>query len=125
MYHDNKILDYIENWRHTEEWTNLNVALDHGDLLYSCELMASTGVITASTPVERAILRVAKLFRKMDDHEQQKYVEKLYSECFISSCNDCNSVQFLDCGNEEIYPEVKTECWCCKSKNIETGRGVK
>lgn len=112
--------DYLGQWRDEENWTDLNVALDNGDTVYAAHLMVSAGVIDDKTEIERMVLEVAQEFRRLSHDEQMKHIDETFKGCFVASCNVCNANSFVDCGNETLYPELRTECWECGSKNIET-----
>jgi len=115
-----RVHNYLEQWKCEEGWTDLNVALDRGDTLYAAAIMASSGAIDQGTKIEKLVLEVAREFETLSDTDKQNHIDDTFKDCFISSCKDCNAVQFLDCGNEKLYPEVKENCWECGSKNIET-----
>lgn len=128
-------VEYMKNWIDSENWSDLNVCLNHqGDDLYAAELLVSSGAIDSKTQKqygelgnyenELVIETLAKQFRKMSRKKQSKHIENTFKTCFIASCEDCNHVSFVDDGNEDLYPELKTECWECKSKNIKTRRGL-
>ena len=132
--------EYMEQWIDSENWSDLQVALQHeGDTMYAAELLVSSGAISSKRikqygaesyadtayESERVIEELARRFRKGTQKQRRNHVNRTFKDCFIASCNDCNHVSFLADGNEELYPEVKTECWECGSKNIETKRGLK
>lgn len=110
---------YCENWRHDEEWTDLNVALDQGDTVYSAYLLCSAGVFDETVEIEAKCIAAASEYSKLSHKEKMAHLDSTFGECFISSCEDCNHVSFLDCGNENLYPEVKETCWNCGSSHIE------
>lgn len=131
-------MKYMEMWRHQEEWTDINAALDNGDDLYAAYLLCNSGAIDSNNikkngaeffketahETELIIEELNRRYNKLSSKKQSKHVTELFKNCFISDCKKCNHVSFLDSGNEELYPEVKTVCWNCKSKNIETGYGI-
>lgn len=60
---------------------------------------------------------------------KEEYILAIYNHknafknVFVSHCQDCTHVHFVKDGDEELYPEFKTECSKCKSKNIKTSKG--
>lgn len=132
--------EYMRQWVDQENWTDINVALEHeGDVIYAAYLLVSAGAINSANikkygaetfedtayEAERVIETLAKGFRKSTIKQQNNHINRTFKNTFISSCNDCNNVSFLADGNEELYPELKTQCWSCKSCNIETKVGIK
>jgi hypothetical protein len=129
--------EYMRNWIETESWSELQVCLDHeGDTMYAAELLCSAGAINSAdletagamcedaAACERTIEALAREFRAMPPAQQLKHICNTFKDCFIACCDDCNNVSYIADGNEEIYPEVKSWCWECGSKNIRTKRGI-
>lgn len=131
--------EYMRMWIDQENWTDLNVALDHeGDTIYAAHLLVSAGAINSraikkfgaefhdETAYESELIveELARRFRKGTDRQQYNHVKQTFKNCFIASCNECNRVSFLADGDEELYEKVKTECWECGSENIKTRRGI-
>lgn len=131
--------EYMEQWIDHENWTDLNVALNHeGDTIYAAYLLVSAGAINSKSikkfgaefypdtayECERIIEELARRFEKGTSGQQLKHVKRTFKNCFVASCNECNHVSFLADGNEQLYPETKTECWECQSTNIETKVGL-
>lgn len=131
--------EYMSQWIDQGNWTDINVALDHeGDTIYAAYLLVSAGAINSKSikqfgaemypetayECEKTIEELARRFKRGTNRQQLKHVKRTFKNCFVASCNDCNCVSFLADGNEELYPEVKTECWQCHSTNIETKVGI-
>lgn len=132
--------EYMQQWIDTENWTDLAVALEYeGDIIYAAELLVSAGAINSKNikkhgaelyedtayESELVIEELARRFRKGTAKQRHNHIARTFKNCFVASCNDCNNVSFVPEGNEELYPELKTECWACHSENIETKRGIK
>lgn len=120
------VLEYLRRWINTETWDDLAVMIDRGDVELASKHMLNTGAIDPdycdpeNKKIETAIVVLGKRFSKLSHKAQMKRYDAVFKKCFIARCNECNHVSFLDCGNENLYPEVKTECWGCRSKDIET-----
>lgn len=121
-----KAHEYMEQWIDEEQWQELAVFLDEGDTELAADYLVSAGAIDSDNcyehakPIEQVIERLAKDFRKLSAKKQQKRIDAALQNTFVSSCNDCNHVSFVPDGNEELYPELKTQCWECGSKDVET-----
>lgn len=129
--------EYMKQWIDSESWSDLSVALEHeGDTLYAADLLVNAGAIGSENlkrsesmcadayECERTIEELARRFRKGTQRQQLNHVKRTFKDCFISECHDCNHVSFVADQNEDLYPELKTECWECGSTNIETKRGI-
>jgi hypothetical protein len=116
--------EYLEQWIKQDEWCDLSVALEEGDTEMAAYMVDSSGAIDPNTcypessEIEVWVQEAAKRFRALSERQTNKRYDSVFRNCFVSSCLDCNSVQFLNSGNEELYPETKSQCWECKSKNI-------
>ena len=131
-----EIYDYIAQWKQEESWTDYNQIHMMADLVpdgleYACDYMVNSGAIepehSFNPEIETAIVVLSERFKKYSKKRKNLIFERLFDGCFVASCNDCNHCSFLSDGNEDLYPETKTECWECKSTDIETDRikGIK
>lgn len=132
--------EYMLQWVDNENWTDLNVCLNHtGDTIYAAYLLVNSGAINSSairefgaenykeTALESEIIieELAKRFNRGSKKVQLKHINTNFKNCYIFTCKDCNHVSFVADGNETLYPELKTECWSCHSKNIKTKKSAK
>lgn len=131
---DDELYKYLCMWRHDEDWTDYNIALDSGDLDLMCHMMMETGAIDSTAcydwgvPCEQEIERLAKKFRKLSQAKQTQAYDDAFEGCVIFTCVNCNHVSFLNNGNQKIYAEELKVCWSCKSTEIKKTkwmRGVK
>lgn len=127
-----KAHEYMKQWIDSENWCDLSVMLEHqGDTILAAYTLCNAGAIDSTRCVDEAkeiekfIEKLARGFRKLPKKKQSKQYHETFKTCFIADCQDCNHVSFVDDGNEELYESLKTECWQCKSTNIETKRGLK
>lgn len=120
--------DYMkQHWTNDPDvWDDFTAIEVYGDTELLAHYLVQAGAINSklcyedAKPVEKIVEELARRFRKLSKKARDKRIDKAFENCFISSCNDCNAVQFLYDGNEQLYSEVKTECWECSSNNIET-----
>lgn len=132
--------DYMSQWIDSENWTDLNVMLDHaGATMLASYHLVSAGAIDSKrikkhgaefypeTALESELIieELAKRFRKSSKKAQSREYNQTFKDCFIADCQDCGHVSFLADGNETLYPETKAKCWSCGSTNIKTKHGLK
>jgi GTP-binding protein EngB required for normal cell division len=128
---ESEVLDYISRWVRDDGWCDLSIAVMNGETEIAAHMIVQTGCIHPdkcydwAKPFEKEVVRYANKFNKLSRKTRSKMYNELFKDVFISSCDDCNHVSFVHSENEELYDELKTECWECKSKNIETRRGLK
>ena len=119
-------LEYMRQWIQDDKWDDLSVMYNAGEDEIMADHLVSAGAINSRMCYEEAkytekiIEELAKRFRKFSYKKQNKIRDLIFKNVFINSCNDCNNVSFVEDKNEKIYPELQTQCWECKSKNIET-----
>lgn len=129
--YSDEVSDYIAQWINQETWCDLRVALDSGDLEVASDMICNSGAIDSRNCFEHAretelkIEGIAKKFRKLPVKSQTKRYAKVFKETLIIDCADCNHHSFVADKNEELYPELKTQCWECGSKNINKTKGMK
>jgi len=84
-----KILEYIEQWRHGDYATDLNLMLDRQLIAMACSIMASSGALEEGTKMTKAIETLAE--------DKEAYIEE--SEDFFKSIevwvDETNLHQFI------------------------------
>jgi hypothetical protein len=121
------IHEYTKQWIDQENWTDFNIvhsmSVIMGMELLSHMLVNEKCCIDSANSyeprIEKEIEKLAKQFSKLSKKKQNEYYDYAFKDCHMYSCKDCHHVSFVNDGNDELYPELKTECWECKSKNIE------
>lgn len=119
-------MEYMKQWINEEAWDDFKIMYDSGDHELFADALVNAGAIDSDycysqyTEIERYIEQLAERFRKLSLRTRNKRYDEAFEGTFVASCKDCNAVSFVHSGNEQLYPELKTECWECGSKNIET-----
>lgn len=118
------VYKYLTQWRHDEDWTDFNIALDSGDILLMSHMMMETGAIDSTAcydwavPCEIEVEKLAKEFRRLSKAKQSKAYDDAFEGCLIFDCDDCSHVSFLNNGNDKLYADALRVCWGCQGKNV-------
>jgi len=125
---DEKISDYLESWRDSEQWNSFNVLLDRGELQLACEYIRGTGAIDSSQcfeqykEIEQQIEHQSDEYRKLSKTKQNIIFKRAFKDCSTFACNECNHVSFLISGNDKLYSKELETCWHCQSIDIVKGK---
>lgn len=120
--------EYMQGWVQEEKWDDLAVMLMEGDTELAAHHLVESGGIDSKNcyedakELEQAIELMAKRFRKLGNRARGNRYDSVFKGCLVASCNECNAVSFVHSGNEDLYLEVKTNCFECQSTNIEVSR---
>lgn len=120
-----KVYDYMGQWKHEEDWTDFNIALNGGDIDLMAHMLVESGAIDSNRcykecqKTEKLIERMACNFRRQSEKARNKAYDITFKECNIYSCLECNHVSFVNDGNEKLYENELKTCWECKSKKVE------
>jgi len=129
-FSEDDIINYLNQWRDTEGWSDNNIVLDSFyldsfDLGYICNFFVSIGGIDSSQcfpeykAIEKEIERLSSVFEKYTEKKKNKVINTVFQGIVVFSCKDCNTVSFLIKENIEIYRNELKTCWSCKHGNIE------
>ena len=119
-------MDYMERWVNHDDFDDFAIMFNGGDVELFASALVSAGAICSSNccpeakQIEKRIEVLSKRFRRLSQKEIKKRYDAVFNGVFISHCQKCDHVYFLNDGNEEIYPELKTRCWECKGSNMKT-----
>lgn len=119
-----KVYDYMRQWKHEEDWTDFNIALNSGDLDLMSHMLVESGAIDSNNcyeecqKTEKLIERMARNFRRQSEKLRNKAYDSAFEGCNIYSCPECNHVSFVNDGNEELYEDELKTCWGCESKKV-------
>lgn len=128
------IIGYIDNWVNKEDWDALQCILNAAivgcpdALEYAADYICNTGAIDSKScyeyarTLEQDIELLAARYRKLSKKRKDLVYDRVFDEVLMVDCQDCNHVCFVHDGNETIYPEVRHNCWQCKSENLDIRR---
>lgn len=122
---------YMKMWYAQEEFTDFNIMYDAGDAEMCADWLVGAGAIDSDTcydsakAIERVIEGWAKDFRKLGNKKRHARVNEVFDGTVSFACQSCNSVQFLNNGNEELYASEMKTCWDCDSDEIVTTKWSK
>lgn len=128
------IIGYMDQWNDTDRWDALQCILNAAivgcpdALEYAADYLMSTGSIDSrncyedSKTLEQDIELLAKMYRKLSKKRKDLVYDRIFDEVLTVECQDCNHVSFVHDGNEKLYPEVRHNCWMCKSENLDVRR---
>jgi len=119
---EENILEYISNWEKEEEFCDLAMMIEAGELDYAADYIVSTGAIDSSIcyeeskNIEEIIECLATEFRRKSKKFKDKVHHSIFKDCFVVECETCNHTQFLTIDNLKLYLEdLLKGCWQCKS----------
>lgn len=128
------VVKYLSQWINTETWDDLSIihsAVELGvpnGLEYMADHVVSTGAIDPTKcyeyvkTLEQDVITLAKRFRALPKRIKENTYKHIFKNVLMIDCKDCNHVSFVNDGNENIYRELKTECWNCASENLNIRR---
>jgi len=131
-----EVNSYMHRWEEHDNWSDFNVMLSFTVIAQIFTEMCADSLVCAGAihpdncyedakDVEKIVVRLANKWRRRSNKERDLWIGRVFKDCFIVACQDCNHASFLSDGNEELYPETKIKCTECNSTNIETRRGIK
>lgn len=114
---------YMAMWLDQGGFSDFNIMYEAGDNGMCADWLVGAGAIDSDAcydhckAIEQVIECWAKEFRKTPLRRAKAY-EKVFKNCTVQACKDCNHVQFLNNGNENAYADQLSTCWECSSKNV-------
>ena len=112
---------YLMYWYDSETFRDFNIMMDEGQTDLAAYHIWSSGALDGSDPcpARDEAIRLAKRFDKLSRKSQDKVYDETFKDARIHECADCNSHEFVDRWNRDLYPDKEFEtCGQCQSKAV-------